>query len=324
MLTPRQLKAKQAVSAYFRGPSVSAAAVGRSIEPGPISEDIIGWGIGAKIVDGTVLSGESTVRVYVRELLPNQRFPHQFGDLPTDVVAVGQIVAYQDLHRPTPCGVSAGHPDVTAGTLGCLVERDGNHYILSNNHVLANSNAAREGDPVIQPCSADGGTLPDDRIATLEPYQEIDFTGRSNDIDAAIALVGDCNQDVVSPEIIDIGRLNSTPRTAMEGQTVRKYGRTTGHTTGVVSDISGDFWVNYGDGTQNLRAWFENQIVVKNKGSSGFFSQGGDSGSLIVDAETRDPVALLFAGSEDGEITIANPIKLVLQHYGVTVVGQEE
>ena len=320
MLSPRQLRAKMAASAYFRGPSISAMDVGIPTEP--LSKNVVGFGVGAKIVDGTVLPGESTVRVYVRELLPEQVFPEQFGGLPTDVVAIGKLFAYQmhNLHEPTPCGVSVGHPDGTTGTLGCLVEREGNHYILSNNHVLAAANAAEPGDIVLQPGPADGGMLPNDGIATLEPYQEIDFSGGSNDIDAAIALVGDCNQTVVSPEIIDTGSPTATPQTATEGQTVRKYGRTTGHTTGVVSDISGDFWVHYTEGAQVLRAWFENQIVVKSNGS-GLFSQRGDSGSLIVDAETRDPVALLFAGSEDGEITVANPINLVLQHYDVTVVG---
>jgi hypothetical protein len=39
------------------------------------------------------------------------------------------------------------------------------------------------------------------------------------------------------------------------------------------------------------------------------FSQGGDSGSLIMDMDGR-PVALLFAGSD--VITLANPIGLVM------------
>ena len=73
------------------------------------------------------------------------------------------------------CGVSIGHPNIGAGTLGCLVEKGGNHYILSNNHVLANSNDATPGDPVIQPGQEEGGTSPEDNIAILEPYREIDF-----------------------------------------------------------------------------------------------------------------------------------------------------
>lgn len=43
--------------------------------------------------------------------------------------------------RPAPLGFSVGHPQITAGSIGFRV-RDGssNIYILSNNHVLANSN----------------------------------------------------------------------------------------------------------------------------------------------------------------------------------------
>ena len=61
------------------------------------------------------------------------------------------------------------------------------------------------------------------------------------------------------------------------------------------------------------------------------FSQGGDSGSLIVardldrdgnaGADDRKPVALLFAG--DGRLTIANPIDLVLDRFDVTIVGED-
>ena len=306
MLSPAQRAAKNAAAAHFGRLTPSA------------SENVIGWGIGKKTVDDTVLD---TVQIYVQESL-DSTIPGRFGELPVDVIEVGRITAYQnptDRYRPAHCGVSVGHPNITAGTLGCLVQKDGNHYILSNNHVLADSNAAEVGDPVIQPGFADGGTSPDDNIATIEPYQEIDFTGAPNHIDAAIALVGDCNQDTVVPEIIDIGRPQSAPMSASEGQILRKYGRTTRQTLGVVKTVSADLWVYYGEGDQ--RAWFVDQIMVENI-ESDHFSRGGDSGSLIVDNETPRPVALLFAGSETTGITIANHIDLVLQHYGVTVVGE--
>ena len=49
-------------------------------------------------------------------------------------VQVGQITLVpQRRHRPAPGGVSVGHPNAESGTLGCLVEKMGNHYILSNN-----------------------------------------------------------------------------------------------------------------------------------------------------------------------------------------------
>lgn len=83
-------------------------------------------------------------------------------------------------------------------------------------------------------------------------------------------------------------------------------------------DLSANIWVGYRVDTQNLSAWFEDQIAVMGVGSAPF-SQRGDSGSLIVDAVTLEPVALLFAGG--GSLTFANPIDLVLQHYRVTIVG---
>lgn len=312
MLNERQRVAKEAAAAYFRGPSASAAIRGTTDS---YSNNVVGLGIGVKFVDGRVLSGESTVRIYVRELLPYQPIPEQFGTLPTDIIEAGKFVAYQG--PPFRCGVAIGYPGADAvGTLGCLVEKEGNHYILSNTHVLAGSNAAAPGDRVLQP-----GPAQDHEIATLEPYQEIDFTGVPNYIDAAIALVGDCNQEVVLPEIIDIGLPQTFPLTASHYQTVLKYGLTTGLTVGFVDDISMDYDVNY---YENGSAKFRNQILIRGSDSS-HFSQPGDSGSLIVDEETLAPVALLFASGEvdGGPATLANPIDLVLQRYGVTIVGEE-
>lgn len=310
MLNSIQREVKDAATAYFRG------FTALSTEPG--TRDIVGWGIGAKVLDGVLQPEENVLRVYIREF-PAPTIEAEFG-LPIEFVAVGQITAYQntDSHDPIVCGVSVGHANVdAAGTLGCLVEREEYHYILSNNHVLANTNEAMPGDAIIQPGSIDGGMSPEDDIATLEPYCEIQFSGNANDIDAAIALVGDTNQTLVSSEIIDIGTPSSTPCLASIGQIVRKSGRTTEHTVGVVEDISGDFWVDFG----SEPAWFEDQIVVRSIDANPF-SAAGDSGSLIVEKYNLEPVALLFAGNDSG-LTVANPIKRVLDYYGVIVVGEQ-
>ena len=320
MLNDRQRAAKEEAAAHFRGFSASATR-GRTTDY--YSSNVIGWGIGRRVVDGRVLSGESTVRIYVRELLPDQNIPEQFGTLPTDIIEAGKFVAYQG--PPVPCGVSVGHPDAGSGTLGCLVEKAGNHYILSNNHVLAASNAAEPGDRVIQPGPADGGMPPDDEIATLEPYQEIDFTDAPNYIDAAIALVGDCNQDVVLPKILGIGLPLAASGSVELSQTVLKHGKATGMTVGRVDDISMDYYpVGFGNRSAEFRNQIRNQILIRGVNSY-YFSKPGDSGSLIVDEKTRKPVALLFAGGEvEGRLaTFANPIDLVLKHYGVTIVGEE-
>ena len=52
-----------------------------------------------------------------------------------------------------PPGISSGHEKVTAGTSGAFVyDRKSSHRgVLSNRHVLAFSNDARPGDPIVQP-----------------------------------------------------------------------------------------------------------------------------------------------------------------------------
>ena len=95
------------------------------------------------------------------------------------------------------------------------------------------------------------------------------------------------------------------------GDEVSKVGRTTEVTHGRVTAFELDnIVVAYDLG--NLR--LDNQIEIEGSGT-GPFSQGGDSGSLIVDADCQ-AVALLFAGGDQGGtngqgLTFANPIRAV-------------
>ncbi len=214
-------------------------------------------------------------------------------------------------HRPAPNGVSLGHPDITAGTLGCLVQKGGTTYILSNNHVMANENLASINDPIYQPGPFDGGG-PADQIAQLNDFVNIVFsTGANNLVDAAIATVSTGD---VTGGAVTYGNPRSATIAAAVNMRVMKYGRTTEQTKGRVQGINATVNVGYDSGT----ARFVNQIII----GGGGFSSGGDSGSLIVvekGGNARRPVGLLFAGG--GGTTIANPIDDVLSAFGVTVVG---
>ena len=75
--------------------------------------------------------------------------------------------------RPVPVGVSTGHPNITAGTIGARVTDGIGVYALSNNHVYAAVNDASIGDSVIQPGPSDSGELPVDFIGSLSAYEEI-------------------------------------------------------------------------------------------------------------------------------------------------------
>lgn len=277
--------------------------------------NVVGVGYGAKMVAGE--PAESIcLRVYVRhkmartELPSDQLVPDQVAGLPTDVIQVGDVVAY----RPVRGGVSIGHFNITAGTLGCLlvIDDDDNAYILSNNHVLADVNQAEIGDAILEPGPVDGGTVP---IAELTDFEPIELHGPTNLMDAAIARV--LERGEVLAEIEIIGAVQNPPIEAALYQSVRKHGRTTRHTVGVVMDLSADLWVRV---LPQALAWFEDQIVVV--GAGGEFSQPGDSGSLVVDGVSRAPVGLLFAGGMGH--TFVNPIERVLTRFEAKIATPVE
>lgn len=249
------------------------------------------------------------------------------SDFPMKVVHTGLIDAqpHRMRLRPAPGGISVGHKAITAGTLGCLVRgrtapRINRLMILSNNHVLANSNAAVLGDAILQPGPYDGGTNPADQIAVLERFRTISFAaGASNLVDCA---TGWAWPERVRRELMFLSggtpnffRIGATPVAATLGLAVGKSGRTTQLTRGSVVAVGATINVNYGGGRV---ARFVNQISIR--ASSGDFSQGGDSGSLIWTWDTRRaPVGLLFAGG--GGTTFANRISDVLRALDVQIVS---
>jgi S1-C subfamily serine protease len=209
--------------------------------------------------------------------------------------------------RPAMGGYSVGHPRITAGTIAtCCYDLSpfpstpSRYYILSNNHVLANSNNAHIGDPILQPGRFDGGTLPGDVIARLTRYVPIKFhtatTKPLNYVDAAIA---EGNFHDLSREVYWGGYVKSLYTAPKVNDIVQKTGRTTGFTTGKVTNINGTVDVNYGGGRI---ARFRNQIITTR------MSAPGDSGSLVMNRDEA-AVGLLFAGSSTR--TIINNILMV-------------
>jgi hypothetical protein len=91
------------------------------------------------------------------------------------------------------------------------------------------------------------------------------------------------------------------------GTALQKMGRTTGYTTDQVTQLDVTVSVDYG----GKIATFRNQLMA------GAMSQGGDSGSAVLDMNKR-VVGLLFAGSNT--TTIMNPIQLVLDGLQVQLV----
>ncbi len=279
--------------------------------------NVLGVGVGFKETKGEETE-DICVSVYVekkvakKDLKSDDLVPGSYDSLPTDVREVGRIEAlsFNTRVRPARPGYSIGHYKITAGTFGCLV-RDTCYpcrtHILSNNHVLANSNAASVGDPVLQPGPYDGGTIPRDVIARLTRFIPIHFgsASRYNLVDAALATLRD-QRDVIA-SIANLGIPRGTVEATL-GMEVAKSGRTTETTTGKVIGIDVTSAVNYGVGI----AYFRNQIMTTN------MSAGGDSGSLLLSRNGREGTGLLFAGSS--VITLHNNLANVEMALGVELI----
>lgn len=299
------------------------------------SSNVVGLGVGIKWRDGQP-TGEPALVVLVTQKLDSDQvskadlIPSKLADMQTDVLETGYLFAGgsnpQDANiqtltkriRPVKGGYSVGHKNITAGTIATCVydilpggsaTTNGlgippKYYILSNNHVLANSNAAAIGDHILQPGPYDGGTDPADWVASLTRFVPIQFNpptplaNQNNLVDCAIAQgeFHDLDREIYwnCPVLGWRKKANVTV-----GTIVRKTGRTTNFTTGKITAINATVDINYGGGKV---ARFKDQIVTTN------MSAGGDSGSLVT---TVDGVAvgLLFAGST--RAMIANQIENV-------------
>lgn len=232
--------------------------------------------------------------------------------------------------RPCPGGVSVGHFKVTAGTLSCWVKKAGEWMILSNNHVLANVNQGKKGDPILQPGAADGGGAVDE-LGKLYKFVPISLTetsgcsfanamtsvanffarlfgrktrlkayvpGEPNLVDCALAeptrQFPYRDEDVLDAILEDSGALIKIAGEAEPelNMKVKKSGRTTGTTHGEISQLDVAVNVSMGEGRVAL---FTEQFIVEKPG----MSAGGDSGSAVLTEEGNKIVGLLFAGSEN-------------------------
>jgi hypothetical protein len=316
---------------------VQSAAVATLLDSERSRANVVGVGTGVKWKNGQPTGEQALIVLVTHKVAPESLsaadlVPAKLQDMQTDVLAIGypmaggnrpQDATAQTLThrlRPAEGGYSVGHINITAGTIATGVYDmlpgastsppthgvgiPGTYYILSNNHVLANSNAGSPGDPILQPGPFDGGVDPADRIATLSRYIPITFEPpvaralHNNLVDCAVAAV---QFHDLSREIYWIGHVRGwRPKANVTvGTVVQKTGRTTNYTTGRITVVNATVDVGYGGGRVGR---FVDQIITTN------MSAGGDSGSLVT---TLDDVAvgLLFAGSSVA--MIANQIENV-------------
>lgn len=208
-------------------------------------------------------------------------------------------------------GGSIGHYKITAGTLGGFVEDDKKYYMMSNNHVFANSNQCFGGDPIVQPGAADASSSNPTIIGHLDKWFPLSKVARDG-VDVALATFSD-NVDFFNPwDYAGIGRIKKTHVTNhMSVTRVIKRGRTTGVRRGTVSAFELDgVQIDYGTPSDPAVVTYDDQIEVIGSPPSRDFSAGGDSGSFIIDRDTMQVYALLYGGGPD-----ANGIDRTLAHF---------
>ena len=342
------LAAKHALAARWLVPGAARASRARRMAEvlAAAGRHVHGVGIGRKGTAGRA-TDEACIRLFVARKLPRHLLsardvlPAAIDGIPTDVVEApparlhGTVASpasrgiersctagRKRVRRPLVAGVSVALHTVTAGTISAFVRsrRPGDDaeavHLLSNNHVLADVDHGRTGDAVYQPGPYDGGTAKD-LVARLTRAVPLRLGGRAaNRVDCAMAaLVAGV---AYRPEVCSIGLVTEVAEARL-GLGVRKHGRTTGLTAGIISDVAFDAIVEMdGDGGE---ARFLDQVRISRRAPFAAFGLGGDSGALVVTAGlVARAVGLYFAGPEDGSYGIANPIAEVLEALDVELV----
>jgi hypothetical protein len=258
----------------------------------------------------------------------SQADPQQAASASVTVSAGGPSVNQNNQSGPILLGTSGGNAIdksnnfCCSGTLGALVTRNGEDFILSNNHVLARNDRATPGEAISQPGLIDNRCRAAAAVATYTQAAPLQNASKPALADAALAQVLPGQVDA-SGAILQLGTVAcgglaqpappaSSTLVASVGMPVAKSGRTTGLTCGTISAVAADgVKVQYPTScgsSSTFTVTFNNQVLIQGTG----FSDAGDSGSLIVSADTAEPTALLFAGDASSGVTVANPIQDVL------------
>lgn len=307
--------------------------------------------IGLKEKAGRI-TDQLCIRIYVEEkkdhseLHAHEVLPSEVNGIPTDVNIIPGFSACIDenRYRPVKGGIQITNriiirdennfgTEVAHGTLGCLARKneDGKLVLLSNCHVLM-ANEAKVGDKIYQPAPA---VIPEmnNKDLPFHPTDDQNVIGRivkatiNESVDAAIAELDETSigngtgNEINGLSINGIPRLNAIAGQgeAVPGQIVFKVGEVSGRTEGRVIDINYPATKFPIEGKSYT---FKGQIAIQSVDPTHHFSEKGDSGSAIVDTQSRI-IGLLFAnnGNAQPQITLANHIGDVTAAMNISIVG---
>jgi hypothetical protein len=223
--------------------------------------------------------------------------------------------------------------DCCGGTLGALVaDRNGDLYILSNNHVLAESDQARTGDTVVQPALVDLNCNPQAGRSVGALRYVVPIQSGQTNVDAALAAatpavdgtgailqLGPSVNGVLTPAAPAAGTGEALNAGLLNQLRVVKSGRTTGLTCSTVNTVNLTVQVDYYYDCAETQRYYTKTYVNQIGMPGASFADSGDSGALVLDAANAQPVGLFFAsGADDSNhgFSVANPIQDVLSELG--------
>jgi hypothetical protein len=219
--------------------------------------------------------------------------------------------------------------DCCGGTLGALVaDKNSSLFILSNNHVLAESDQARTGDTVVQPALVDLNCNPQAGRSIGSLRYVVPLQSTQSNVDAALAAatpavdasgailqLGPSIDGVLSPGAPAAGSGEALNAGLLNQLRVVKSGRTTGLTCSTVNTVNLSVQVDYYYDCAETRPYYTKTYVNQIGMPGASFADSGDSGALVLDAANAQPVGLFFAsGADDSNhgFSVANPIQDVL------------
>jgi hypothetical protein len=275
---------------------------------------------------------EPKVHVYVSKGSRRavDRLPTSDGEIKIKVNRIGKLIIRPEhtssatnrghifLRRSrVACGSScAPSGENYSGTFGAILHKTGNAkkiFILSNNHVLAACNHTPVSMPILSPSNSDArpGSKAPGEIARHSEICEL----RSG----VPALVAPCQEDLAIAEVPDPNTVSSwqgdieggfdTPAHAIAprtGMRVKKWGRTTGLTTGVIESHSTLTHVQYKYKYFSAMVYFRDVWFVRSEDTDPFVLPG-DSGSLVVTEDETKAIGVVFAGGQGYGVIVPMP-----------------
>ncbi len=288
---------------------------------------VTGVDVGYRYVQGQ-MTKEICLRVHVAKKLPDlapaERIPPYINGIATDVIegrykTYGAVTTAADVNSIDDetydvleggISISGMRDDQSAdtGTLGLVVvdRNTGKPAVLTNAHVVGGENTV--GKKMYQPYPWNN-----------RPFGSVLRARRSGSIDAALISI---DQMSYSFDIMQLGGVQGVNPGAQLGQSVRKRGRQSRLTYGIVEGVHGTFPISETESYDDI-------ISIKPVRAADF-SIEGDSGSVIVDDDNR-VVALLYAGypselTDDPTVkgrTLSLPIQNVMNAMNCSVSGSE-